>query len=67
MKGAVAIVFMYCLFLDLQEATSRWEIQNLNIPQGHIPYFRGSKYHQQGLCKTGSCQVTNININLNQT
>ena len=62
MKAIAAIAFMCCLFLDLHEGATHWEIQNLNIPQSHIPYFMGSKNHSQGFCNNGACQVTKINI-----
>jgi len=36
-----------------------WELQSLDVPSSHIPYFMRGKPYGQEFCKDSDCQVHN--------
>ena len=57
MKGTIVLLLVFSFLLDLDEGATHWELQTLDVPPSHIPYFTRNKNHEQGFCKNGAWQV----------
>lgn len=42
--------------MDFGKVSSVWDLQNVNVPSTHVPYFRRNKAGEIGLCSNGACQ-----------
>lgn len=56
MKTSVTTLVMFILFMDFGKVSSVWDLQNVNVPSTHVPYFRRNKAGEIGLCSNGACQ-----------
>ena len=57
MKTSVTTLVMFILFMDFGKVSSVLDLQNVNVPSTHVPYFRRNKAGEIGLCSNGPCQV----------
>lgn len=56
--NAVVIALLLCSWcLDMNVGVTHWELQTLNLPPSHIPYFMRRKSSDEEFCKDGNCQV----------
>ncbi|XP_078371059.1 EGF domain-specific O-linked N-acetylglucosamine transferase-like isoform X2 [Oculina patagonica] len=58
MKGTVTAFLVFNLLLDLDECATHWDLETLDIPPSHIPYFMRNKNQEQA-CWNGACQDSN--------
>ena len=50
--------FLLCSWcLEVNVSVIQWELQTLDIPPSHIPYFTRSNKQEQEFCEEGDCQV----------
>lgn len=47
--------------LDVNVGVTHWELQTLNLPPSHIPYFMRRKSHDEEFCNDGNCQGEDSN------
>ena len=57
MKPVVTALLLCSVCVDVNVGLSHWELQTLDVPPSHIPYFTRNKDHDHGFCKDGKCQV----------
>ena len=51
---------LFCTWCVCEVTCTHWELQSLDVPSSHIPYFMRGKPYGQEFCKDSDCQVHNI-------
>ena len=50
---------LFCTWCVCEVTCTHWELQSLDVPSNHIPYFMRGKPYGQEFCKDSDCQVHN--------
>ena len=48
---------LFCTWCVCEVTCTHWELQSLDVPSNHIPYFMRGKPYGQEFCKDSDCQV----------
>lgn len=51
---------LFCTWCVCEVTCTHWELQSLDVPSNHIPYFMRGKPYGQEFCKDSDCQDANF-------